>query len=119
VTTRSGSGDKLDATGRIERCRRAPRRGRSLTSPANWLASRLNAIADARADYPTLGLAERTEASELIGRCVAAVDGDHREPDVIWLPDGFRVCWHLAIRRAETRWVVEGPGEPCRYGRVD
>lgn len=84
---------------------------------ADWLAKSLNSIADRAPDYRTLGLEQRVARAETMCACIEAVDGDQRQPDVIWLPDGSRVCWHLERRRALTRWVAEAAGESCAFGQ--
>jgi hypothetical protein len=42
-------------------------------------------------------------------------DGDQTDVDLILLPDGTRVCWHLARTRRSTGWVVEHRGERCTF----
>lgn len=106
-------GDLADADRLTARCRRTGDWGPA----ALWLARRLNAI-----DYATpldraQPLARRLERAELMNQHVAAVDGDHREPDQVRLPDGTRVCWHLGVGQRRTRWAVERAGERCAYPR--
>lgn len=87
------------------------------TVAADWLARSLNEIDCSALSHAKELLAERTRREAMINERVSAVDGDQIEPDVVRLPDGSRVCWHLGKGRRLTRWVVEAAGEPCAYGR--
>jgi hypothetical protein len=51
----------------------------------------------------------------MVSKHVAAVDGDHRDPDLVRLPDGTHVCWHLGRTRRQTGWVVERSWERCSF----
>lgn len=93
------------------------RRTGSWTEAAVWLAGTLNAIDGCATSYVAQELPQRTQRDELISRHVSAVEGDQRDPDLIRLPDGTKVCWHLGSSRRVTRWVVEVASEPCSYGR--
>lgn len=94
-------------------CRRTGRWG----TAAAWLANVLNEMAEGSLGYRRMGLLERSVAAETISRRVALVDGDHREPDIIRLPDGSRVCLHVGLGPQASRWVVEDAAERCRFGQ--
>lgn len=81
---------------------------------AAWLVQSLNAIDVATRDQLD-HLAARIDRDAVVSRHVAAVDGDQRDPDLIRLPDGTRVCWHLGRTRRQTAWVVERTGERCSF----
>lgn len=91
------------------------RRTGDWTGAAAWLARSLNAIDVAAGDYRLDNLAARIDHDAVVGSHVAAVDGDQRDPDLIRLPDGTRVCWHLGRTRRQTAWVVERTGERCSF----
>jgi hypothetical protein len=83
---------------------------------AAWLADVLNDT-EPSTTYRQMRQEQRSRAAEVMSRYVAVVDGDHRDPDIITLPDGSRVCLHLAFGRARARWVVERVSERCQYGQ--
>lgn len=93
-------------------CRRTGR----WEAAAIWLASTLNALPQSTLTAAK-SLERRLATRAAIDGHVALVEGDRRQPDVISLPDGSKVCWHLGRRRRETRWVAELPGQRCGYGR--
>jgi len=93
---------------------RESRRTGSWQEVAAWLAASLNDLdASVRA-----GATARSDRPGLMWDRIEIAQGDHREVDLILLPDGTRVCWHVARTRRATGWVVERRGERCLYPAV-
>lgn len=91
----------------VRECRRTG----SWDHVATWLAAALNEI-DASVRH---GATARAERAGLMWDRITQVGGDHRDVDLVLLPDGTRVCWHLARTRRSTGWVVERRGERCVF----
>lgn len=72
-----------------------------------WLAAALNSLDRS----VRRGSIDRTARASILDAHVSAARGDHREIDLITLPDGTRVCWHIA--RRGPRWFVEERAERC------
>jgi len=90
---------------------RESRRTGSWDRVATWLAASLNDL-DASVRN---GATARAERAGLMWDRITQVGGDQRDVDLVVLPDGTRVCWHLARSRRSTGWVVERRGERCLY----
>ena len=101
---------------------RESRRTGSWQEVAVWLAASLNDLdASVRA-----GATARSDRPGLMWDRIEIAQGDHREVDLILLPDGTRVCWHMArtrrgpAQRAHRAQVSRGPfsGLPVPVGRT-
>jgi hypothetical protein len=90
---------------------RESRRTGSWDHVAMWLAASLNEIDASVRD----GATARAERADLMWDRITRVGGDQREIDLVVLPDGTRVCWHLDRSRRSTGWVVERRGERCVF----
>lgn len=77
-----------------------------------WLAASLNHL-DRLCRGGAIG---RSERATLLDDRVHACRGERTETDVVVLPDGTRVCWHLARTIRKTRWIVENRGDRCAFG---
>ncbi len=90
---------------------RQSRRTGSWHDVGAWLATSLNDLdSSIRA-----GATARSARQALMWDRIAVAAGDHRDVDLILLPDGTRVCWHLSKSRRATGWVVERRGERCVF----